>query len=249
MDSAGNGVFTLQTPLRHQIPRIVHQTWKTANIGTHSKDALECSAQLKLYASDFYRVVWTDMEIMDFIKHSYPKYFPFYLKLNMNIKRADIARYLILHKFGGVYIDLDIEMKAPLSPLMRPSPSSPLAFITYRSKEFQNSHELFAGNAFFACPPRSKVLEAVLKLTTSYPQQKVTAVVDVLRHTGPLALGKALEMVRVSNSAFLNQKNNRSSVSSETSGEFRVYNCSIIGNVEDRPSSAVHRRKHRWGPK
>lgn len=32
----------------------------------------------------------------------------------MNIKRSDLARYLILHTFGGFYLDLDMQLQTPL---------------------------------------------------------------------------------------------------------------------------------------
>jgi mannosyltransferase OCH1-like enzyme len=31
----------------------------------------------------------------------------------MNIKRADFSRYLIVLKYGGLYIDLDMALKGP----------------------------------------------------------------------------------------------------------------------------------------
>eukprot|EP01035_Chromulina_nebulosa_P022986 gene22986-29781_t len=36
----------------------------------------------------------------------------------MNIKRADVARYLLLLQFGGVYMDLDMELKGPIHPIL-----------------------------------------------------------------------------------------------------------------------------------
>jgi mannosyltransferase OCH1-like enzyme len=35
----------------------------------------------------------------------------------MGIKRADVARYLLLLQFGGVYMDLDMELKGPIQPV------------------------------------------------------------------------------------------------------------------------------------
>lgn len=32
--------------------------------------------------------------------------------------RADVARYEILHRFGGVYVDCDMECRRPIDPLM-----------------------------------------------------------------------------------------------------------------------------------
>ena len=42
-----------------------------------------------------------------------------YQALNMNIKRADLARYLLLLHYGGVYMDLDVELRSDISPVSR----------------------------------------------------------------------------------------------------------------------------------
>lgn len=38
----------------------------------------------------------------------YPWFLPTYLSYPYNIQRVDVLRYFILHKLGGVYIDLDM---------------------------------------------------------------------------------------------------------------------------------------------
>ena len=44
----------------------------------------------------------------------YPEYLALYDKYGYGIQRADVMRLFFLHKYGGVYIDLDIECKRSL---------------------------------------------------------------------------------------------------------------------------------------
>lgn len=38
----------------------------------------------------------------------------FFRGLNMAIKRADLSRYLVLQRFGGLHLDLDVELRRPV---------------------------------------------------------------------------------------------------------------------------------------
>lgn len=222
-----------------RIPFVIHQTWKTTDIKTHSLDAVACTMLLKKHAPDFYLVLWTDSEIIELIKIFYPSYLQFYLKLNMNIKRADIARYLILQKFGGVYVDLDIEFRGHVGDLIMPSsPNAVLRFVSYRSREFESKQQPFAGNAFFACTPKSPIVRDVIKHALTFRDQKVRDVEGVLKHTGPMGLGEVVAKYVHAGGGWAEA--------------IRMYNSTVVGNVEDGgkggPSAAVHRRKHKWGP-
>lgn len=229
VNQQGLGVFNKMNGPR--IPYVVHQMWKSAALETHSQDAVECAAILKSMSPDFLYILWTDWQIMDLIKSRYPGHFNYFLKLNLNIKRADVARYLILHRFGGLYVDLDVELRAPASQLLNPPT---VTFMSYRSKEFElKSIEPFAGNALFACTPKSPIMRAVLHQVMTHSNQASTDVIGVLRHTGPLALGLVV-------SRFIIRAKDFHEV-------LQIFNSSSVGNVADGPLLAAHRQKHKWG--
>jgi len=65
--------------------------------------------------------VWDEVAILTFIGRVYPKYFRFFCDIGLGqdkkisiIKKCDFSRLLILHAFGGGYIDLDC---IPLKPI------------------------------------------------------------------------------------------------------------------------------------
>ncbi len=47
--------------------------------------------------------------LLDFVAEHYPEYLAIYCSYWNGVQRADAARYMLLHHFGGVYADLDCE--------------------------------------------------------------------------------------------------------------------------------------------
>lgn len=50
----------------------------------------------------------------NFVSEHYPQFITLYDDLDENVMRADMWRYLVLHKYGGVYLDFDVECKRPI---------------------------------------------------------------------------------------------------------------------------------------
>jgi len=76
--------------------------------------------------NDGYEIhLWDQWSILTFIKAKYPEYFIFYLGIGLDepekvqiIKRCDFARLLLLHAYGGWYIDMDCVPIRPISSLI-----------------------------------------------------------------------------------------------------------------------------------
>lgn len=62
---------------------------------------------------------WDDANAADFVKHNYPDIWPIWSGYKYNIQRADSLRYMILHHFGGTFLDLDLHCRRSLDPLRR----------------------------------------------------------------------------------------------------------------------------------
>ena len=63
--------------------------------------------------------LWTDDENRDFVANHYPWFLEIYDKLPQHIHRVDTVRYMYLHKFGGVYADLDFESIKPMDDYLK----------------------------------------------------------------------------------------------------------------------------------
>lgn len=89
-----------------RIPPILHQTWKTEDVPERFRDAVERWRQLH---PGWRHMFWTDETIESFVAEHYPRVLPLFLAYPDQIQRVDAVRYMLLHHFGGVYADLDVE--------------------------------------------------------------------------------------------------------------------------------------------
>jgi mannosyltransferase OCH1-like enzyme len=73
-------------------------------------------------------ILWTDENATDWVRQHYPeKRYPFddtpavyqpYIRYHHTIQRTNILRYLLLHHYGGVYLDVDITCRKNLDFLL-----------------------------------------------------------------------------------------------------------------------------------
>lgn len=133
----------------NSIPQIIHQTWKNHSIPDLYK---EWSASWTKVNPTWLHILWSDDENLRLVREHYPTFLPAYLGLPTNISRADAARPLILHRYGGVYSDLDSQALRPLDTLL-----AGLEVVLARmgnDNEFQHS----IPNAFMASRPQEDFL-------------------------------------------------------------------------------------------
>ena len=97
------------------IPRLLHRTWKDADIPTEWQRGFNSCQQANL---DFQVCLWTDEELLQFISSEYPAFLPTYLQFPYPIQRVDAARYFLIYHYGGVYMDLDITCKVPFKEIL-----------------------------------------------------------------------------------------------------------------------------------
>lgn len=90
------------------IPKIIHQT-APADTTKWPPVWKSCQKSWKTYFPTYQYIMWTDEDLNDLIKTDFPEYWGMFKGYDKNIKRIDIARYFILHKYGGIYADMDYE--------------------------------------------------------------------------------------------------------------------------------------------
>jgi GT2 family glycosyltransferase len=98
------------------IPKIIHQTWKNEVIPAAFA---EWSRGWREKNADWQWVLWTDRMLLDLCAEHYPELLPVFASYDQGIMRADVGRYLVLHRFGGIYADLDTECIGPLEQIHR----------------------------------------------------------------------------------------------------------------------------------
>lgn len=86
----------------------VHVVWVSRNLGKH--DRLSTVLQRNSHAIDSWRSSSTNVTLWDnqMIRAIFPEYIQMFEELHVSAWISDIVRYLIVHRFGGVYLDADI---------------------------------------------------------------------------------------------------------------------------------------------
>lgn len=177
-----------------QIPRIIHQTFKTKNLPQDIQSSID---QLKSQNPSFEYRFYDDNDCIEFIQKNYPKrVLELYLKIpnNFTSARADLFRYLLMYKIGGVYLDIKSSTTIPLEHTLLDTDEYLLTHwpgkdwaeeIGNTLGEFQNWHII--------CRPYhpflAKTIEEVLN---NLETQIITNKQDVLRITGPIVYSKAI---------------------------------------------------------
>jgi len=160
------------------IPKIIHQTWKSKEIPEKWAPLAE---KVKTLNPDWEYRIWTDEDNDNFVKTEFPDFFPVFNAFPKIIMKADVIRYLIMYKIGGVYLDLDYEMLQPFS-----FTNEKVVIPLNRSLKFGDDHNGL-GNCFFASEPNNNFwLDVITDLKNNPP--KINSYTEVIDATGPMLL-------------------------------------------------------------
>ncbi|WP_256007254.1 glycosyltransferase [Pedobacter deserti] len=89
------------------VPRIIHQI-----VGKKPDNAIKrCLNSWKTLQKDGFKIIyWNDVDIQRFIGQSYLSALKPLLTARNHAEAADIARYAIVHFYGGHYLDWDVQL-------------------------------------------------------------------------------------------------------------------------------------------
>ena len=106
-----------------RIPKTIWQTMKTNQVPLCIKSYVD--SWITLNPEYKYRF-FDDNDIIEFLTTDFPDYLDGYQKLKYGASKADLWRYLIIYKYGGVYADIDCLCINPLREWVDPN----AAFVT-----------------------------------------------------------------------------------------------------------------------
>ena len=168
------------------IPKIIHQTCKTDDIPDQWVDLVR---SWKTYHPDWQYKLWTNKNGVEFVKNEYPDFYATYCNLSYDIQRADAIRYLAVHKFGGLYVDIDYECLQSFDEFLTQH-----QFIIGQEPEEQaigHGQKSLLCNALFGAEPEHRFLGALLELIQKAPPALTH--LDVLATTGPIMVQRCFE--------------------------------------------------------
>ena len=165
------------------IEKNIFQTWYTRKVHRHIRNEI---TKIRMMNPDYSYKFFIDDEMDAFVNEHYKgEIADCYNRLNIIVAKADFWRYLILYKYGGVYLDIDSTIKKPLSQLIREDDT---AIITA-----EGNPDIFVqwGLIFKKEHPILKhVIELVVRniKENRYPE-------SVLNTTGPCAFTEAIQNI------------------------------------------------------
>jgi len=155
--------------------KIIHQTWKREEIPAEYQLYVD---SIKQYNPDYEYRLWTDAQNRQLIVSCFPWFLSTYDSYNHPIERADAIRYFILYKYGGVYIDLDMQALQPIGPLFE---DAECFFSVEAGPAIENK---VVSNAFMAAPENHKLFETLIHHLAEVKGRDITFQ-DVFENTGP----------------------------------------------------------------
>lgn len=175
-----------------EIPPRLHQTYAGCRL---SKWQRAWQASCGKHNANWELLQWTDAANRALVARDFPAFLPTYDAYDATIKRVDAIRYLLLYRFGGVYMDLDFACLRSFDALPSLLPAGRVVLgvgmppdvlnSTGRSGRVHRSHPW--SNAFMAAPPRHPFFAFVIRRLISAARHR-----SVLRATGPRMLSAAI---------------------------------------------------------
>jgi mannosyltransferase OCH1-like enzyme len=139
----------------------------------------------RLMAPGFeYRFMITEAR-WKFIAEHYPQVLPHYDRLQIGAAQADLWRLLVLHRFGGVYLDIDAHQIWPLSRVLGTEREE--LYVTSRSGELSNY--------FIASAPGNVNLAKLIERVVQNIQENTLT--NVFEITGPGVFINLLDQCKV----------------------------------------------------
>lgn len=100
-----------------RIPTLMHQLYFPSASSAPARYLRYRERALAMHPQWEHRF-WTEATARGFLSDRYPSFLPLYDAYPYRIQRCDAIRYFLLHAFGGVYADMDVEFLRPLDDLL-----------------------------------------------------------------------------------------------------------------------------------
>ncbi len=139
---------------------------------------------------DFEYRLWTDEHNDAFVRAEFPALHRLYRSFSREIYRADMVRCLYLLRFGGVYVDLDVEPLRSLDPFLAGCGDCVLGAEPESHAQKRRGKSLMACNAIMASAPGHPFWQRMIE---EIERRAALPGGEPVGVTGPLALDAAYE--------------------------------------------------------
>lgn len=138
----------------------VIQTWKDDNIPEKVKPLVEKIKQMKNINYMFFN----DNDIDEFIRKEYPEYSSTFFSFPKTIQKIDFFRYLVVFHYGGVYLDIDMNIKKNFDTLDKSKCVFPVEFLEIDNGMLKDQGcDFLIGQYAFYSPKKHPFLKLILE--------------------------------------------------------------------------------------
>ena len=174
--------------------KTVHQIWlqgKKKLPKSYKENIEKCK---KLNDND--HILWDHWKIRKLIKKHYRWLLELYDNYQFWVSKADLARYVILHRYGGFYIDVDIIPYQSFRDLIIMSKGKVLLEVIDNNLLTKLYNRIFVNNHFLYVPrPKNEFIYYILlKCFLNFPREVYSIkFFYILNTAGPMMLIEATE--------------------------------------------------------
>ena len=106
-------VNSLRCSTISSIPKVIIQT-----VSDKTRVPDKVNKNIAEYAPNYERIVYNDDECVQLIRHFYGEEFVSVFHRLSGAHRADLFRYCYLYRFGGIYMDIKMELVRPMDDIL-----------------------------------------------------------------------------------------------------------------------------------
>lgn len=228
--------------------KIIHQIWY--NFGNNLPIPDKYKNYQKswiLYHPNWKYILWDEKMGDTFIKQNYPEYYDQYNNVQYPIMKVDLFKYCLLHKIGGMYVDIDynclnnfnqyIENNINFDIHINGSPSTNI---------FKYFYDKSACNSLLISTKKNQELWKILICEAFNRIQNtlinVNQVYYVLHTTGPKLINDVLSAVKNNNLILYNK------INILPSDQFNFCDYNLTCHLSTKKQYAYHDYAGTWNP-
>jgi mannosyltransferase OCH1-like enzyme len=165
------------------IPKILHFVWLSK--GGNPDIPLKHNFNINLFRQhnpEFKIKKWNNEKFLKLLSELYPNRYQQFINIPVHIMKCDIARMIILQKYGGFYFDLDFYCKQSLSTLAQQRK----IILTEEIPEHCSKNKQLYNGALACCPNDPFIIGWIEQMFKNIERLSIPMTINVMGNTGPI---------------------------------------------------------------
>lgn len=136
------------------------QTWKSKDLPHYY---IPFYHNVMKHKGNWNYMFFDDNDVTEFVKTKMPEYYEFFTSLSVKIQQIDFFRYLAIYYYGGVYLDLDINVEEDFNDLLAYDCAFPIELKNINDPLLLKKEQNFLiGNYAFYAKPKHPFIKHII---------------------------------------------------------------------------------------